>query len=91
MSACCPHCGKPLPTIRRSGAGLTPRMSELLGFIEAHVAEHDYAPTQQAMADAIGLASRSGVNRMLGQLEERGYIRRMRSRHGAIEIMGQGG
>jgi repressor LexA len=39
------------------------------------------------MRDALGLASKSGVHRLVSGLEERGYIRRLANRARAIEIL----
>ena len=43
------------------------------------------------MKDAIGLASKSGVHRLVSALEERGYIRRLANRARAIEVIRQPG
>ena len=39
------------------------------------------------MKQAIGLASKSGVHRLVSALEERGYIRRLANRARAIEVI----
>jgi len=39
------------------------------------------------MADALNLASKSSIHRLLGALEERGFIRRLRRRSRAIEVL----
>ena len=39
------------------------------------------------MRDALGLASKSGIHRLVSGLEERGYIRRLANRARAIEIL----
>ena len=44
-------------------------------------------PSFDEMRDALGLASKSGVHRLVSGLEERGYIRRLANRARAIEIL----
>lgn len=66
---------------------LTSRGDELLAFIAGFLMEHGgIAPTYDEMKDALGLKSKSGVHRMLGQLEERGAIRRLPGRVRCIEL-----
>lgn len=45
------------------------------------------APSHEEIAGALGLHSKSGVNRILVALEERGFIRRIPQRARAIEIL----
>jgi len=49
--------------------------------------QHDVPPSFDEMRDALGLASKSGVHRLVSGLEERGYIRRLANRARAIEIL----
>ena len=69
---------------------LTRKQSELLDFLVRHAAEHDVPPSFDEMRDALGLASKSGVHRLVSGLEERGYIRRLANRARAIEILRPG-
>ncbi len=87
MSGTCPCCGQPVGG-NVPGALVTKRQRELLDFIASFTAEHRFPPSQQQMADHLGLLSKSGVNRLLTSLEERGYIRRLAHRARAIEIVG---
>ena len=66
---------------------LTQKQSELLAFLTSHMAEHDVPPSFDEMRDALGLASQSGIHRLVSGLEERGYIRRLANRARAIEIL----
>lgn len=54
--------------------GLTRPQWEMLGFIASFVNEHGYSPTYRQMADASGLASTSGVSRIVHALAERGCL-----------------
>lgn len=60
--------GRPL------GGGLTKRQRELLEFIRSYVAAHGFSPSFEEMKDSLGLASKSGIHRLVGGLRERGYI-----------------
>ena len=66
---------------------LTQKQSELLAFLTSHMAEHDVPPSFDEMRGALGLASKSGIHRLVSGLEERGYIRRLANRARAIEIL----
>ena len=66
---------------------LTRKQSELLTYLSDHMQQHDVPPSFDEMRDALGLASKSGVHRLVSGLEERGYIRRLANRARAIEII----
>ena len=64
---------------------LTRKQSELLTYLSDHMQQHDVPPSFDEMRDALGLASKSGVHRLVSGLEERGYIRRLANRARAVE------
>lgn len=66
---------------------LTVRQNDLLKFIHERMKESGIAPSYDEMATGVGVASRSGVHRLLVGLEERGFIRRLPNRSRAIEIV----
>ena len=66
---------------------LTRKQKELLDFLTAHAEQNEVAPSFDEMRDALGLASKSGIHRLVSGLEERGYIRRLANRARAIEIL----
>jgi repressor LexA len=66
---------------------LTPRQHECWTFLASYTREHGYAPSFEEIAGAMDLASKSNVHRLLAGLEERGFIRRLRNRQRAIEII----
>ncbi|HAE09470.1 MAG: transcriptional repressor LexA [Alphaproteobacteria bacterium] len=66
---------------------LTRKQSELLSYLNEHMQQHEVPPSFDEMRDALGLASKSGVHRLVSGLEERGYIRRLANRARAIEIL----
>ena len=66
---------------------LTRKQKELLDFLTAHAEQNDVPPSFDEMRDALGLASKSGIHRLVSGLEERGHIRRLANRARAIEIV----
>ena len=65
---------------------LTRKQKELLDYLTAHAEKSEVSPSFDEMRDALGLASKSGIHRLVSGLEERGYIRRLANRARAIEI-----
>ena len=65
---------------------LTPRQLEIVKFIRTYVAEHEYAPTMQEIADHLGV-SRPTVFEHIEALEARGAITRHRTRSRSIELV----
>ena len=66
---------------------LTGKQHQLLSFLIDYQADKDITPSFDEMRQAVGLASKSGIHRLVSALEERGYIRRLPNRARAIEIL----
>lgn len=66
---------------------LTAKQHELLLFIHKHLEENGISPSFEEMKEALDLKSKSGVHRLIGALEERGFIRRLVNRARALEIV----
>ena len=66
---------------------LTGKQHQLLTFLIDYQADKDITPSFDEMRQAVGLASKSGIHRLVSALEERGYIRRLPNRARAIEIL----
>ncbi len=66
---------------------LTKKQHELLVFIERRLNKNGISPSYDEMKDALGLASKSGIHRLITGLEERGFIRRLPHRARALEIL----
>ncbi len=64
----------------------TQQQLRTLRFMSRHLREQGVAPTFDEIRTHLGLASKSGVHRLLTGLEERGAIRRRYSRTRGIEI-----
>lgn len=66
---------------------LTRKQRELLMFIHEKLEETGIPPSFDEMKDALELASKSGIHRLITALEERGFIRRLPNRARAMEII----
>lgn len=66
---------------------LTRKQYELLLFIHNRLKETGIPPSYDEMKDALDLASKSGIHRLITALEERGFIRRLPNRARALEVL----
>ena len=66
---------------------LTRKQYELLVFIDGHLKKHGVSPSFDEMKAALGLASKSGIHRLITGLEERGFIKRLAHRARALKVL----
>jgi len=66
---------------------LTRKQLELLMFINERLKESGVPPSFDEMKEALDLASKSGIHRLITALEERGFIRRLPNRARALEVV----
>ena len=66
---------------------LTRKQKELLLFIDRRLKEDGVSPSFDEMREALHLASKSGIHRLITALEERGFIRRLAHRARALEVL----
>jgi repressor LexA len=66
---------------------LTRKQHELLLLIHERLQQDGIPPSFDEMKDALGLKSKSGVHRLVTALEERGFLRRLRHRARALEVV----
>ncbi|WP_026147735.1 transcriptional repressor LexA [Robiginitomaculum antarcticum] len=66
---------------------LTQKQHDLLFFIDKRLKAGGVSPSYDEMKDALGLASKSGIHRLITALEERGFIRRLPHRARALEVL----
>lgn len=76
-----PH--SPAPRV----GGLTANQKRVHEYLASFVAAHGIAPSYDEIRIHFGLASKSAVHRVIGELEERGAIRRLPNRSRAITII----
>ena len=66
---------------------LTSKQKELLLFIHERIKETGVSPSFDEMKEALDLASKSGIHRLITALEERGFLRRLPHRARALEVL----
>ena len=66
---------------------LTQKQHQLLLFIAKEIEKRGVSPSYDEMRLALDLKSKSGIFRLLGSLEERGFIRRLPHRARALEVV----
>ncbi|NBC19820.1 MAG: transcriptional repressor LexA [Alphaproteobacteria bacterium] len=66
---------------------LTLKQRQLLLFIHERIKETGISPSFDEMKDALNLASKSGIHRLISALEERGFVRRLPHRARALEVL----
>ena len=65
--------------------GLTKKQKELLDFLRER--EGEVSPSFDEMREALGLASKSGIHRLVKGLEDRGYVNRIPNRKRTIRLV----
>jgi repressor LexA len=66
---------------------LTAKQHSLLIFIHERLEATGVSPSFEEMKEALDLKSKSGVHRLIGALEERGFLRRLPNRARALEVV----
>lgn len=66
---------------------LTQKQKDLLLLIDRKIKTTGVPPSYDEMKDALGLASKSGIHRLITALEERGFIRRLPNKARALEVL----
>ena len=66
---------------------LTSKQKELLLFINERINRDGVSPSFDEMKEALNLASKSGIHRLITALEERGFIKRLANRARALEVL----
>ncbi len=66
---------------------LTAKQKELLLYIHERIKESGVSPSFDEMKEALDLASKSGIHRLITALEERGFLRRLAHRARALEVL----
>ena len=66
---------------------LTQKQKDLLLLIDNRIKAVGVPPSYDEMKDHLGLASKSGIHRLITALEERGFIRRLPNKARALEVL----
>lgn len=72
---------------RGPSAGLTQSQARVLDFASAFIAEHGYSPKYTEIAKGAGFVTKSRVCTIVGQLEERGFVKRLPHRARSLTIV----
>jgi repressor LexA len=67
--------------------GLTTKQRRLLSFITAYTDAHGTPPSYAEMQQHMGLASKSGVSRLMKSLEARGHLRWIKHHSRSLEVL----
>ena len=66
---------------------LTQKQKDLLMLIDRRIRADGVPPSYDEMKTSLGLASKSGIHRLITALEERGFIRRLPNKARALEVL----
>ncbi|MHA6731775.1 LexA family protein [Devosia sp. A369] len=69
--------------------GLTPMQSSVLTFVDEFQSERGFAPAYHEIAEGVGLASKSGVHRIVHDLVSRGALQLMPGHGRSIAVVGR--
>ncbi|MDC0057107.1 transcriptional repressor LexA [Alphaproteobacteria bacterium] len=66
---------------------LTKKQKELFEFLSNYIAKNSISPSFEEMKNALNLKSKSGIHRLVTSLEQRGFIKRLKHKARAMEII----
>jgi SOS regulatory protein LexA len=66
---------------------LTKKQKELFDYLSDYMKNNQISPSFEEMKEAVNLKSKSGIHRLISSLEERGFIKRLKHKARAMEII----
>ena len=66
---------------------LTKKQKELFDYLGQYIAKYKISPSFEEMKKAVNLKSKSGIHRLITSLEQRGFIKRLKHKARAMEII----
>ena len=66
---------------------LTKKQKELFDYLKDYIANNQISPSFEEMKQAVNLKSKSGIHRLITSLEQRGFIKRLKHKARAMEII----
>ena len=66
---------------------LTKKQKELFIYLKTFISNNEISPSFEEMKNAVNLKSKSGIHRLITSLEQRGYIKRLKHKARAMEII----
>ena len=66
---------------------LTKKQKELFDYLKDYINKNEISPSFEEMKKAVNLKSKSGIHRLITSLEHRGFIKRLKHRARAMQII----
>ncbi len=66
---------------------LTKKQKELFDYLKDYITNNHISPSFEEMKEAVNLKSKSGIHRLITSLEQRGFIKRLKHKARAMEII----
>ena len=66
---------------------LTKKQKELFIYLKTFISNNEISPSFEEMKNAVNLKSKSGIHRLITSLEQRDYIKRLKHKARAMEII----
>ena len=66
---------------------LTKKQKELFDYLSQYIAKYKISPSFEEMKKAVNLKSKSGIHSLITSLEQRGFIKRLKHKARAMEII----
>ena len=66
---------------------LTRKQKELFDYLKSYISNNHISPSFEEMKQAVNLKSKSGIHRLITSLEQRGFIKRLKHKARAMEII----
>ena len=66
---------------------LTRKQKELFDYLKSYMSNNHISPSFEEMKHAVNLKSKSGIHRLITSLEQRGFIKRLKHKARAMEII----
>ena len=66
---------------------LTKKQKELFDFLNIYIGKNKISPSFEEMKNAVNLKSKSGIHGLITSLEQRGFIKRLKHKARAMEII----
>ena len=66
---------------------LTKKQKELFDYLSNYISKKNISPSFEEMKIAVNLKSKSGIHRLITSLEQRGFIKRLKHKARAMEII----
>ena len=66
---------------------LTKKQKTLLDYLNSYIKKNGISPSFEEMKNAVNLKSKSGIHRLVVSLEQRGFVKRLKHKARAMEIV----